>query len=82
MTSLLTNKIATVTELREPHKVIEKANGKPIAIMKNSKCVGYFVPEEATEMNTKRYATKDEFIAMFEATKAEAQPVLDYLKDK
>ena len=34
MTRLLTRHIATMTELREPHKVIARAGGKPVAILK------------------------------------------------
>ena len=33
MTRLLTNHIATITELREPHKVLERSGGKPVAIL-------------------------------------------------
>ena len=77
MKRLLTNQICTMTELREPQKVLDAAGGKPVAIMKNSKCIGYLVPEEAT-----LHATMDEVMAAFDATHAQAQPVLDYLKDK
>ena len=41
MTRLLTPHIATMTELREPHKVLERSGGKPVAILKNSALVGY-----------------------------------------
>jgi death-on-curing family protein len=47
MTRLLTPHIATMTELREPHKVLERAGGKPVAILKNSAVVAYLVPAEA-----------------------------------
>jgi len=46
--AFLTNQIATMTEMREPQKVLDCAGGKPVSVMKNSKCVGYFVPAEAT----------------------------------
>jgi len=36
MTRLLTNHIATMTELREPHKVLERSGGQPVAILKNT----------------------------------------------
>jgi len=49
MKRLHTNQICTMTELREPQKVLDRADGKPVAIMKNSKCVGYLVPEEWVE---------------------------------
>ncbi len=82
MTRILTNHIATMTEMREPHKVLERSGGKPVAIMKNSKCVGYFVPAEATLQEEPRYATLDEVMQSIPETRDVNQPVLDYLKDK
>lgn len=82
MTRILTNHIATMTEMREPQKVLDRANGKPVAIMKNSKCVAYLVPAEATLAEDPRYATLDEVMQSIERTRAQTQPVLDYLKDK
>jgi antitoxin StbD len=82
MTRLLTPHIATMTEMREPHKVLERSGGKPVAILKNSAVVGYFVPAEAVNQIETRVATLEEVIAHIEATRAEAQPVLDYLRDK
>lgn len=82
MTRLLTPKITTMTELREPHKVFERAGGKPVAILKNSAVVGYLVPEEAVNHVEPRYATLDEVMLHIEETRAEVQPVLDYLRDK
>ena len=81
-TRLHTNTICTMTELREPQKVFDRAGGKPVAIMKNSRCVGYLVPEEASLQGEPRYATMDEVMAAVEATREQAQPVLEYLKDK
>lgn len=82
MKRLLTNQICTMTELREPQKVLDAAGGKPVAIMKNSKCIGYLVPEEATLQQEPRYATMDEVMASIRKRRAENQPVLEYLKDK
>lgn len=82
MTRLLTKNIATITELREPQKVLDRANGEPVAILRNSQLVGYLVPEAATQRVTTRYATRSEIMASLERTKAERLPVLDYLKDK
>lgn len=81
-TRLLTPYIATMTEMREPHKVLERSNGHPVAVLKNSQLVGYFVPAEATDPQGNRPATEAEMMAAFEATHAEAAPVLDYLRDK
>lgn len=82
MTRLLTPNIATMTEMREPHKVLERAGGKPVAILKNSAVVGYFVPVEAISTEEHRYATLDEVRESLARTKARSQPVLDYLRDK
>lgn len=82
MTRLLTNHICTMTELREPHKVLERSGGKPVAILKNSQLVGYLVPEEATATVGYRHATREEVMESLRRTRARAQPVLDYLRDK
>ena len=82
MTRLATPQIATMTELREPQKVLDRANGQPVAILKNSALVGYLVPAEAVGQAEHRYATMEEVMESLERTKERAQPVLDYLKDK
>ena len=82
MTRLLTPQICTMTELREPQKVLDRANGKPVAILKNSALVGYLVPAEAIAEGNHRVATLEEVMASMERTGEAAQPVLDYLKDK
>jgi antitoxin StbD len=82
MKRLFTNQIGTMAELREPPKVLDAAGGKPVAIMKNSKCIGYLVPEAAVLQDEPRHATMDEVMAAFDETRAQAQPVLDCLKDK
>ncbi len=82
MTRLLTPHIATMTEMREPHKVLERSGGKPVAILKNSAVVGYFVPAEAVSQIETRVATLEEVMAHIEMTREEVQPILDYLRDK
>lgn len=83
MTRLATPQIATITELREPQKVFDRANGQPIAILKNSALIGYFVPVEAMpDPSEHRVATLEEVTEILERTRANVQPVLDYLKDK
>ena len=83
MATLLTKQIATMTEMREPHKVLERAGGKPVAILKNSQLVGYFVPAEAaTGLEGHRYATREEVMEYLERSRERVQPVLDYLRDK
>ena len=82
VTRLHTRNICTMTELREPHKVFDRAGGEPVAIMKNSKCVGYLVPEEATLDGEPRFASMDEAKSYIAKSRPRGQPVLDYLKDK
>ncbi len=84
MTHLLTPRICTMTELREPQKVFDRANGKPVAILKNSALVGYLVPAEAVEAPQAghRPATMEEVMAVIERRRPVNQPVLDYLRDK
>ena len=82
MTRLLTRNICTMTELREPQKVLDRANGQPVAVMKNSRCVGYLVPAENVMKEEPRYATRDEVLAYLKRSRKRVQPVLDYLKDK
>ncbi len=82
MTRLLTPHIATMTEMREPHKVLERAGGQPVAVLKNSAVVGYFVPVEAIGAADHRVATRDEVMAHLAESRARVQPVLDYLRDK
>lgn len=83
MTRLLTNEIATMTEMREPQKVLDRANGRTVAVMKNSKLVGYFVPAEAvSEPSMHRVATADEVLQSLLNRQEVNQSVLDYLRDK
>jgi antitoxin StbD len=82
MAILLTRHIASMTEMREPHKVLEKSGGEPVAVLKNSVLVGYFVPAEAISNEQYRTASIDEIRQSLRSRKAITQPVLDYLKDK
>lgn len=83
MTRLLTNEIATMTEMREPQKVLDRAKGKPVAILKNSKLVGYFVPAEAVPApGEHQYATMEDLMRVLNDRRDANQPVLDYLRDK
>ena len=82
MTRLLTPHIATMTELREPHKVLERANGQPVAILRNSALVAYLVPAEAISNTAHEVATLAEVKESVARRSGVNQPVLDYLKDK
>ena len=81
MTRLLTTEIATMTEMRDPQKVLDRARGRPVAVLKNSKLVGYFVPAEAVAKDGEhRVATVEEVLETCGERRDAAQPVLDYLK--
>lgn len=82
MTRLATPNICTMTELREPQKVFDRANGQPVAILKNSALVGYLVPVDAVDQGGHRVATMEEVMAVLESSRERVQPVLDYLRDK
>ncbi|MBC2837117.1 hypothetical protein [Paragemmobacter straminiformis] len=82
MTRLATPNICTMTELREPQKVFDRANGQPVAILKNSALVGYIVPAEAVGKTEGRYATMEEVMESLNRRREINQPVLDYLRDK
>ena len=82
MAILLTRHIASMTEMREPLKVLEKSGGEPVAVLKNSALVGYFVPAEAISNVQHRTASIEEIRQSLESRKAITQPVVDYLKDK
>lgn len=82
METLLTNKIISMTELREPAKVLEKSNGKPVAVMNRNQVVGYFVPVEAIRNVQFKEAGLDKVKAAFNKTKPSIDEVLKYLENK
>jgi len=71
-----------MTEMREPHKVLEKSEGKPVAILKNSNLVGYFVPAEAIGHQDHTQATADDVLKSMTKRKPVTEPVREYLRDK
>lgn len=82
MSRLLTHRIATMTEMREPHKVLDSSGGKPVAIMKNSRCVGYFVPADAVEDREIAFASSEDISRILNETRAQDAETISYLKDK
>ncbi len=82
MQKILATKTASLTDLRDPMKVIEAAGDSPIAIMNRDKVVGYFVPTTHVDLVTTRYANETEVSQAFENLKDKMAPVLEYLKDK
>ena len=83
MTRLATRNICTMTELREPQKVFDRANGEPVAILKNSQLVGYLVPAEHVEAAFgHHYPSMEELTDYLARSRDRVQPVLDYQRDQ
>jgi len=82
MENLLTNKTASITEFRDPGKVIANAGGKPVAVLNRNRVVGYFVPVEAVEKLSFEPATDADIESVLKQRKPIIDPVLKYLEDK
>jgi len=82
MEFLLTKKTISVTELREPKKVIENAGSQPVAVLNRSNVVGYFVPASAVEKLEFSAATSAELDKLLSALDPDVLAVNEYLKDK
>lgn len=82
MEHLLTHKTVSLTELRDPAKVLEKAGSTPVAVLNRNKVVGYFVPAGAVEDLSFEPASPEDVQAALARVGSEMKPVLDYLKDK
>jgi len=74
-------KTASLTDLRDPMKVIEAAGDDTVAIMNRNKVIGYFVPESRTNVSYS-YISRAEFEQLLPEVLEEEKEVLDYLKDK
>jgi len=82
MQNLLTNKTASLTELRNPKKVITQAGGKPVAILNRDHLEGYFVPASAVEILHFEATEPGEAAGKFKSRKKNLSATLKYLKDK
>jgi hypothetical protein len=82
MEHLLTHRTVSLTELRDPAKVLEKAGSTPVAVLNRNKVVGYFVPAAAVETLSFEPASQADLLAAMASVHDEMKPVLDYLKDK
>ena len=82
MQNLLTNKTASLTELRNPKKVIKQAGGKPVAILNRDHLEGYFVPASAVDILSFEAAEPGTAAVEFKKRKKELGATLEYLKDK
>ena len=82
MEILLTNKTASLTELRDPKRVIEQAGGKPVAILNRNQLEGYFVPASAVDKISFELADTEDVTSTLKRRRKALQPTLDYLQDK
>ena len=82
MQNLLTNKTASLTELRNPRKVIKQAAGKPFAILNRDHLEGYFVPASAVEKLSFESTEPGGAATKFNSRKQQLTSTLDFLKDK
>jgi len=82
MENLLTPLTASLTELREPNKVIARAGNQPVAILNRNEAIGYFVPKSAVVDIELKNASDDQLKAFIKNKLPKIEHVLDYLKDK
>lgn len=82
MENLLTSLTASLTELREPNKVIARAGNQPVAILNRNEAIGYFVPKSAVSDIEVSVASADQVNAFINTKLAKIDHVIDYLKDK
>ncbi len=82
METLLTKKTVSITELREPNKVIDQAGSEPVAILNRSNLVGYFVPVGAVKNFQFSICETEDVTRALNAVDENVVAVNDYLKDK
>ena len=82
MQKLFTKNTASLTDLRNPMKVIKEAGNHPVAILNRNKVLGYFVPTEATAINSYTYLSEKAAHKLLTENRKRLDPVLAYLKDK
>ncbi len=82
MEILLTSLTASLTELREPNKVIAKAGNNPVAILNRNEAIGYFVPKGAVSDIEIKPIGDEQVRTFLRDDLHEISHVLEYLKDK
>ena len=82
MERILANKTVSLTELRDPAKVLAAAGGSPVAVLNRSNVVGYFVPKSAVDNVTFRHADTVDVNETVDESIEQNKKLLDYLKDK
>ena len=82
MQTILTNKTVSMTELRDPAKVLANAGDSPVAVLNRNHVVGYFVPKSVVGKVSFTYAEPGEVRRILDQSVEKHQAVLDYLRDK
>jgi len=82
MEILLTSLTASLTELREPNKVIARAGNQPVAILNRNEAIGYFVPKSAVSDIQVIEASEEQLAEFMEKKLPKIEHILEYLKDK
>ncbi len=82
MQAILARKTVSMTELREPAKVIAQAGNQPVAIMNRNQVVGYFVPTSAIDPAPAPTVSDDELTTILTKRRPAIAATLKYLEDK
>lgn len=82
MEKILSSKTVSLTELRDPAKVLSEAGDSPVAVLNRNNVVGYFVPKSAVDQVEVAEADPEAVKELLEQKARHHQPVLNYLKDK
>ena len=82
MQAILARKTVSMTELREPAKVIAQAGNQPVAIMNRNQVVGYFVPTAAIDPDRITVTSDEELTAILKKRRPAIAATLKYLEDK
>ena len=82
MEKLLTRNIASLTEFREPGKVLAKSGNEPTAILNRNEVVAYLVPIGAVADISTSPLGKEKLRNYIKNGLPKINHVIEYLKDK
>ncbi len=82
MQKILATKTASLTDLRDPMKVIEAAGNERVAILNRDTIVAYLVPPSHVKEPAFEYAPREDVKKIVVELKKTHGHVLEYLKDK
>jgi hypothetical protein len=82
MDTLLKRLAASLTELREPEKLLAIAGNEPVAILNRNEVVAYLVPVGAVSEITTSPLSKEDLCKYLKTGLPQIEHVIDYLKDK